>query len=77
MNIGSKLYVSKYFCWRSFSHFVNIWPCSNDMIVSTCRTLLLLMGGERFSRGDLPGDDGGGVKGRVNSSELLVLNKFL
>ena len=32
---------------------------------------------ECTSLGDLLGDDGGGVNGRVNSSDPLVLNKFL
>ena len=35
------------------------------------------MDDECTSLGDLLGDDGGGVKGRVNSSDPLVLNKFL
>ena len=35
------------------------------------------MDDECTSLGDLLGDDGGGVKGRVNSSDPLVLNRFL
>ena len=35
------------------------------------------MDDECTSLGDLLGDDGGGVKGRVNSFDPLVLNRFL
>ena len=44
---------------------------------STEDNTLLFIGGECISLGDLPGDDGGGVKGTINSSDTLVLNKFL
>ena len=42
-------------------------------------TLLFTAEGGDISLGDLQllGDNGGGVKGRVNSSVILVLNKFL
>ena len=42
-------------------------------------TLLFTADGGDISLGDLEllGDNGGGVKGRVNSSDPLALNKFL